>query len=84
MRKDEMLAAFKEKLLELLNAKRLQGRFRFTRQKMIINELEGMALQITDKAEKDTATAQVEKVRDLMGTNSYLLRDLGNYLETGL
>ena len=84
MRKDEMLAAFKEKLIELLNAKRLQGIFRFTRQKMIINELEGMALQITDKDEKDTATSQVEKVRDLMGTNSYLLRDLVNYLETDL
>jgi len=51
---------------------------------MIVNELESMALQITDKTEKETATSQVEKVRDLMGTNSYLLRDLVNYLETDL
>ena len=78
------MVEFKEKLLELLNAKRLQGKFRFTRQRMIINELESIALTITDKDEKVTATSQVEKVRDLMGSNNYLLRDLVNYLETDL
>ena len=60
------------------------GRFRFTKQKMIINELHNLALDINDKAEVKSCTEAVEKVRNLMGSNNFLLRDIENYLETEL
>ena len=69
---------------ELLDAQRLMGRFRFTRQKMIVNELQQLALDINNDAEVKTCTDAVEKVRNLMGSNNFLLRDIENYLMTEL
>ena len=75
---------FKKKLRELLDARILMGRFRFTKQKMIINDLQNLALDINGEADVKTCTDAVEKVRNLMGTNSFLLRDIENYLMTDL
>jgi len=75
---------FKRMLKKLLEIRKLTGRIRYSRQKMIISDLQMHALEINDEAEVKACEEAVQTTRDLMGSGSYMLRDLESYLNSTL
>jgi hypothetical protein len=75
---------FKRMLRQLLTVRKLTGRIRYSRQKMIISDLQMQALDINDEAEVKACEEAVQTTRDLMGSGAYMLRDLESYLNSSL
>ena len=75
---------FKRMLKKLLEIRKLTGRIRYSRQKMIFSDLQMHALEITDESDIKSCEEAVQTTRDLMGNGAYMLRDLESYLNSSL